>query len=185
MLGPVWRASVCVIGPDGARGFGGSFGHSTHCSNGVGWPPWCGYSIMLPAPAGELTTPAIVRRTRSKSFRVPYSTVSDHLRNTWRLRLLEELAPRVPALEIRELSIDTRLSDTRALRSLAEQHRERIRAHVAALAGELRSLGLLRAAAELQSEPRVRVEVRDWRPDRSVPLELPEDLEGVRVVLVR
>lgn len=185
LLRQEWLVSVFVIGPDGGRRASGRLCCATRCGRAEVWPPACGYSIELPDPQRALAPPGIVRRTRSRVFNVPYSTVSQHLSDTWRLRLLAELAPRVRPLAIEELSLETPHADTQGLRSVVEGCRDRIRAHVAALASDLKSQGLLRQSADMEGQLRIRVELRDRRADRSVAPAAPQALVGVRVVLTR
>lgn len=185
LLRQEWRASVEVVGPDSASQFSGRWSRSTRCGRGESWPPYVGYSIELHDADQPLKAPGIVRRTRSRAFSVPFSAVSQHLRDAWRLRLLAELAPRVASFSVADLSVITTDSDARVLRSLAERHRDRIRGQIASLAIELRSSALLPSSADVERAPRIVVELRDCRPERSVALELPKGLDGVRVVRAR
>jgi len=185
LLRQQWRACVVVVGPSGASQFSERWSCRTRCGQGEVWPPYVGYSIELHDAEHALASPRIVRSTRSRAYSAPFSAVSQHLRDTWRLRLLAELAPREAPLSVADLSLTTRDCEALTLRSLAERHRDRIRAHVASLAIELRSSGLLPRSAHVERSVRVVVELRDCRPDRSVALELPQGLDGVRVVLAR
>ncbi len=186
LLRQEWRASVTVVGPDGACQFSGRFSCvRSRCGSSDVWPPYVLYSIKLGDVDQALAPPEFARQTRSSRLNAPLTGVSDYVRDAWRLRLLAELAPRAPRLASADLSSTTENTDARWLRSLVEAHRDRITAQVESLCVELEAQGLLRSSADVRRKLRIVVELVDSRADRSQELVAPAPIEGVRLVVKR
>lgn len=186
LLRQEWRASLTVVGAHGASKFSGRWGcASTRCGRSDVWPPYVGYSIGLGDVDQALASPVVVRKTRSRCFNASFIGVSDYVRDTWRLRLLAELAPRVRVLSTSDLSSTTENTDAHWLRSLVEMHRDRITAQVESLAVGLEAQGLLRSSADVRRQLRIVVELVDSRADRNQELVAPAPVEGVRLVVKR
>lgn len=180
-----WVLSLLVVDPDGVRGMGGRFGGRIACGGRKVWPPYVGCSIALPDVHGDLQSAKVTRWSRER-YSNRTSTDSSRFRiDSWRLRLLAELAPRAHPLAVKDLSAATSATDPYSLRLAIDDHAAGFRRHVEQLASELRASGLLRASVDVLGRMRICVELRDARTCPDAKLEAPDPPPGVRIAGIR
>jgi hypothetical protein len=180
--GDVWELQIGVRDPGSADevpyALQGGYWGTSHAT----WPPRVQYQLKLPEPDAPLDDIEFTRKEYVRSGPEP-RRLSTHHRIEWRGRLLRELAPSSPELDLAAATAYVESIDRRALEIAIREHVARARAVLAAAAEELARAKLLPDAATAASALRLSVELVDLRSDVSVPLPDLGEVGGAEVRL--
>lgn len=176
-----WELQVGVRDPRSADEVPDTLGGGRWTVSHAMWPPRVQYELKLPDSGAPLDRIEYTRHEHDRSGPQP-SRLFPHERIAWRARILRELAPGSPALDLPAATAYVETFDRASLERAVREHVARARSLLATAAEELERSKLLPDAAAATAALRFSVELVDLRSDRSTPLPPIEGIDGTIVV---